>query len=99
MREGSARGGSADRSGGIHYRLGAMEFTDALQNSVLAVGCRYGQGSPFHDSSHSCKCLSHDSGRNASGICERSGLTLQHECFILQPVEFVREDEEAEKCG
>src|SRR5688500_10152098 len=25
-------------------------------------------------------------------------LTLQHECFILQPVEFMREYEETEKC-
>jgi len=26
-------------------------------------------------------------------------LTLQHECFILQPVEFMREYKETEKCG
>src|SRR5687768_16759181 len=45
------------------------------------------------------KRLSHDSGCYAAGIFERCGLTLQHECFILQPVEFVREDEETEKCG
>jgi hypothetical protein len=45
------------------------------------------------------KRLCHGSGRYAPGIFERCRLTLQHECFILQPVEFVREDEEAEKCG
>ena len=80
-------------------RLGAMEFTDATQNLALAVGAGTGKTLHFMIQVILVKRLSHHSGRNVLGIYERSGLTLQHECFILQPVEFVREDEETEKCG
>lgn len=91
MRGVSARGGSADRSGGTHYKAWRDEFTYTTQNLVPAVGAMI--------QAILVKRLSHDSGCYAAGIFERCGLTLQHECFILQPIEFVREDEETEKCG
>jgi len=71
MRGGSARGGSADRSGATHYTAWRDEFTDATQNLVLAVGARMGETLPFMIQVILVKRLSHDSGRDAPGIFMR----------------------------